>query len=763
MINGLLTNNCQRKNKVSKGVKMAEKTFEFKVIINGERYYNEDTNYGVYTFTTDDNIPEFDVYKDPFEPTAKEVKMSVLTGRMQQLYIGSEYTVRAKLELNKKYNSWNYVPTSVTTIMPKTIESQRKFLESLATKNQVDSLLAAYPQIVEEVINGRDEIDYSKTKWIKQATWEKLKEKIINNYVISDILLLLQPLGVTFNMIKKLINNEPNPELLKKKLLENPYMLTEIPGLGFKRVDDLALKLKPELRLSHQRVYAFLNYYLHEIGDDEGHTWVKIDTLENAIRDNIYECEDLFKEVIELEKANNGLLCFEEDQVGLKYYKSVEMNIFNILQTLDTYTRCWKIDVEKSIEEAESEQGFKLTQEQKDVVKKATESNVVVISGKAGTGKSTLLRAILKVYKHYSIGCCALSAKAAQRITEATGRPAMTIHRLLGAMGLNLFTYNHQCPLPYDVVVLDESSMVNARIFYDLVSSVKEGAKIIMCGDNRQLPPIGYANVFSDLLDMKDIFNVNQLTKVMRQAEMSGILSDANKIREGISPIEQPELKIVTGELQDMYYMFRDNREALNNIAIKTYLKTIEDAEVGTDEVVIAVPRKKDCINSTQEINIQIQDALFSKDTPYIQRGSLKFRKGAKVMQVVNNYEKNVFNGDIGYIKDIWQDERTGKDYFSVSYKDEIIDYTKSELSQIELAYAMTVHKLQGSGYHTVIGIIDATHYTLLDSCMLYTLITRAKKRCLLLPEPSAFKKCIDNNKSIGRQTWLSQIQTIKT
>jgi exodeoxyribonuclease V alpha subunit len=742
---------------------MAEKTFEFKVIINGERYYNEDTNYGVYTFTTDDNIPEFDVYKDPFEPTAKEVKMSVLTGRMQQLYIGSEYTVRAKLELNKKYNSWNYVPTSVTTIMPKTIESQRKFLESLATKNQVDSLLAAYPQIVEEVINGRDEIDYSKTKWIKQATWEKLKEKIINNYVISDILLLLQPLGVTFNMIKKLINNEPNPELLKKKLLENPYMLTEIPGLGFKRVDDLALKLKPELRLSHQRVYAFLNYYLHEIGDDEGHTWVKIDTLENAIRDNIYKCEDLFKEVIELEKANNGLLCFEEDQVGLKYYKSIEMNIFNILQTLDTYTRCWKIDVEKSIEEAENEQGFKLTQEQKDVVKKATESNVVVISGKAGTGKSTLLRAILKVYKNYSIGCCALSAKAAQRITEATDRPAMTIHRLLGAMGLNLFTYNHQCPLPYDIVVLDESSMVNARIFYDLVSSVKEGAKIIMCGDNRQLPPIGYANVFSDLLDMKDAFNVNQLTKVMRQAELSGILSDANQIREGISPIEQPELKIVTGKLQDMYYMFRDNKEALNNIAIKTYLKTIEDAEVGTDEVVIAVPRKKDCINSTQEINIQIQDALFSKDTPYIQRGSLKFRKGAKVMQVANNYEKNVFNGDIGYIKDIWQDERTGKDYFSVSYKDAIIDYTKSELSQIELAYAMTVHKLQGSGYHTVIGIIDATHYTLLDSCMLYTLITRAKKRCLLLPEPSAFKKCIDNNKSIGRQTWLSQIQTIKT
>ena len=278
-----------------------------------------------------------------------------------------------------------------------------------------------------------------------------------------------------------------------------------------------------------------------------------------------------------------------------------------------------------------------------------------------------------------------------------------------------------------------------------------------MSGDCQQLPPIGFGNIFSDILELKGQFNIYELTKVHRQAEKSGILTDANLIREGINPIQQPEFKIVSGELQDMYYMFRDNKQALNDIAIKMYLKSIE--EDGLDDVIIITPRKKDCINSTIEINRIIQDKLISDNKPFLKKGNLKFKLGAKVIQRVNDYEKNIFNGEIGYIVDIFKAKPTDEydNMFTVQYPSKTITYSKNELDQIDLAYALTIHLAQGSGYKTTIVIIDNSHYILLDSCLLYTAITRAKQRCLLLAEPSAFKKCIINNKSIERQTWLKE------
>ena len=743
---------------------MKNNELKFKIIPQYERYYSEDSSWGCYTFCTEDDIPEYSDYKDPFindSANWSAKKMSILSGKMQQLYIGSEYEVTAKLEYNQKYKSYQYVPSIVTAIMPKSIEQQKKFLESLLTSNQVETLLSVYPTIVEDVINKRDSVDLSLLKGIGEVTWENIKEKIIDNYVISDILILLQPLGVTFNMIKKLLSDTPNPELLKEELIDNPYIMTRIRGFGFKTVDGLALKLNPDIRVSSKRTYAFIKFFLNELGENDGHTWVTLNILTNAVRDNINECIEIYNEIIETEKQRQTLLYFDGDRVGLKYYRVIEENIFNILNGLNKVKRSFNINIEEGIKEAEKEQGFVLTDEQKDVVVKACNDNVVIICGKAGSGKTTITRSLLKIYKQYNIRCSALSAKAAQRITEATGFPASTIHRMLGAQGLNKFLYNRECPLYADIVLIDEASMINADIFYQLLQAVNEGSKVIICGDNRQLPPIGYGNIFSDLLEKSDYFNVNQLTKVLRQAEKSGILCDANKIREGIYPISQPELKIINGELQDMVYMFRDNREALQNIAIKTYLKSIEEESV--DDVIIVTPRKKDCINSTLELNKLIQDELLPDEEQKLVYGKKTFKVGSKVIQRVNNYEKNVFNGEIGYITKIWE-EMHGKEKvskFQVEYKlnDSIktIDYTRSELDEIDLAYALTCHLSQGSGYNTVIVIIDNTHYALLDACLLYTAITRAKKRCLLLAEPSAFQKCLSNNKSIIRQTWLKE------
>lgn len=745
-----------------------QEELKFKIVPQYERYYSEDTHYGVYTFTTDDDIPQYSECKIEmveFDSNNVKQKQSILTGNMQRLYIGSEYEVTAFLDFNKKYNSYQYKSKMITALAPRTTENQAKFLESLLTENQAKNLLNAYPNVVQDVIDGVDNVDVSKIKGIGDKTWSNIKKRILDNYVISDLLLLLQPLGVTFKMINKLLSEESNPSLLKQKLLDNPYVMTKIRGLGFKKVDQLALKLNPDIKLSSKRVYAFIDYYFEQIGSDLGHTWVLMADLKSAINDNIFECMDIFEDVINIEKEHNRLLYFEGSKVGLKRYRNIEERIYQILKNIQSYPtlKVTDEDMGLGIERAEKEQGFEFTSEQKEIIHKSINSNVIVLTGKAGSSKTTTSRGILKVHSKYSIACTALSAKASQRITEATGYQAQTIHRLLKAKGLNDFEYNHDNPLPYDIILVDEASMINCPLFYNLLSAVKEGAKVIIVGDNKQLPPIGYGNIFNDMLQRKNDFCVCELTKVLRQAEQSGILSDANKIRLGEYPINSPELKIVNGQLKDMIYMFRDDRQAIQDLAIKNYLSAVEID--GLDDVTIVVPRKEGCINSTLEMNLRIQDELIPQfSVKEMSIGKKIFRVGAKVIQRVNNYEKNVFNGEVGYITNIWTDMygNEKQEMFSVTYKmnDSIknIEYCRNELEQIDLAYALTIHLSQGSGYKSVIVVIDSTHYSLLDTCLLYTAITRAKKRCMLLSEPYAFKKCLSNNKTVVRQTWLKDL-----
>lgn len=741
------------------------KEYTFELTPERQLYYSEDSSFGVYRFYTNEaELPNITPEQDVF--TNKVKYTGVLSGRMQKLYIGDTYKVTAKCTYSKKYNNWQFEPIRIEAAVPKSEEQQKAFLQSILTESQAETLISAYPNIVEDIMNGEDNVDLSLLDGIGQITYDRIKDKVINNYVISDILALLQPLGVTYNTIKKLEKWESNPVLLKKELITNPYILTKIRGFGFKKVDTLALKLNPDIKCSEERLKAFIIYYLTEIGEDSGHTWVEIETLKNNIRDNVHECYDLFDDFLAKDQCKEQPLLHtdEGDIVGLQLYYNVESYIFHKVTEMQEIVpvSVTEENIQKGMDKAKNEQGFELTEEQKDTVINSLKNNITIISGKAGTGKSSTIRSILNIYAQagYSIGCCALSAKAAGVIKEATGFYATTIHRMLGCKGLNNFTHNEDNPLPFNVLFIDEGSMISADIFYRIFKATRNETKIIICGDNGQLPPIGYGNIFNDLLSMNEYLNCYELTKVMRQAADSGITSDANVIRNGSNPIDKPQLKIVTGTLKDMTYMFRDDREVLNSLAIKSYMKAIE--KYGIDDTLIGVPRKKDCINSTAKINETIQDLVLPNETIGITYGTRTYKLGAKVIQRVNNYEKGVFNGDIGYITNISQNIKDGQkvNEFTVEYKSgddkKTIEYVQSELDQIDLAYAMTIHSLQGSGYKAVIIVIDNTHFALLDNCLLYTAITRAKKKCLLLAEPYAFKKCIETNKTVSRQTWLA-------
>ena len=736
--------------------------YEFKIVVTYEKYYNDDTTWGTYIAYTEDDIPFFtNGEANKFDNSEEKKKFCNIVGKMQQLSIGGEYQIKAKYEYNKQYGH-QYKPLSIYALVPQTKEMQLLFLKTIIPEWMAENLINEYPNLVNDVANGTlKEIDYSKIKGVREITWNKVKEKIINNYLISDILMLLKPLGVTYTMIKKLLSDEPNPVLLKREIEKNPWVLTRVDNLGFKRVDDLALKLKPELIDSTQRLVSFIQYYFRDLGESKGHTWCSEKILRTAISNNVYECSDKVDWLFE----NNNFLHIANGRIGLKYYYDIEQQIYQLIldkSKVDTTINISDTAIELAIKHAEEEQGFNYVVEQLGTIRKSLHRTVSLITGKAGTGKTSIMRAIVKAYteNNYMITASALSAMAAQRITEATEFPAMTIHRTLGCQGLNKFIHDKDNHLITDVAFLDEGSMVNASLFLHWLEAIGDNTRIIISGDHKQLPPIGFGNVFSDLVEMFDDSIVSKLIKPMRQAEKSGILVDANKIRENINPIsEKLQPRIIHGELQDMYYMFRSNRQSLFNIAIKTFLKSVETD--GIENVVIAVPRRKDCLNSTNEINKVIQNELLGDVQQSIEGFETNFKLGAKVMQTVNDYDKNVFNGEIGYITQIGEryESKKKEEYCVVTYSDicghdKLIEYTKKELTSLSLAYAMTVHKLQGAGRKTVIGIIDNTHHQLLDNCMLYTLLTRAKKRCLLLAEPSAFLQCIRTSHN-HRNTWL--------
>jgi len=733
------------------------KEFEFDATITYEMFFDDSTLWGAYAFETDQELPETKERPDPFglEPS---VYTSNLVGKTQRLDPSMKYHVKAKLAYSKKYKSYNYEIVSVQHEAPQSLEDQKTFLKTLVTERQAETLLNVYPNIVEMVLSGEYEVDLSLLDGIGKFTMQRIEEKILDNYLMADLMVLLAPIGVSLAKIKKIFSMETNPAVAKDMFLQNPYVITKLDRISFAQADKIAVKINPELEVSMERLMAFIEYFLVQLGENEGHTWTTIDTIRYGVLDFIPECEKLLDELIKFEKENPSFLYINNDKIGLNYYYNSEKEILEVVEMISCSSplEISQEEINNGIKIAEEQQGFKFTEEQVEFLIQMTKNNFNIITGKAGSGKSTLLRGIVNIYGNKQIALCALSAKASKRIEETTGRTASTIHRLLGAMGENQFYYGSKTKLPYDVIIVDESSMVNAYIFHRLFLAVRSGSKVVLCGDSKQLPPIGYGNVFGDLLEKGNI-NVNRLTKILRQAEKSGIITDANKIRDGISPIEKPLRRIVHGENKDMYYMFRDDKAELRRIAIERYLDAVKD--VGLDDVFILTPRKNTVINSSLEINKKIQDILINDDVPQVKlKDGRIYKQGCKVIHRVNDYDKQIFNGELGYIVEIKTDSIGEPTEIIVGYGENKISYAVHELYDIDYAYALTTHLYQGSEADTVIGIIDKSHYTLLDATFLYTMITRARSRCLLLAEPYAYKRCLKENKSINRQTWIKEL-----
>lgn len=723
------------------------KEYVFELSPMNEIYYNDDNMYGVYSFNTREKIPHVESF--PFD---EDLYTGTIVGNIQQLSIGIKYDCKAIETYNKKYKKYQY---QAIEIIPKKLnsqEEQKQFLKCILTEKQVNSLTDVYPNIVDMIINEED-VDLSKVKGIKEKTFTKIKNKVVENYVLSDILSMLKPYGITIDAIKKLMKNEKSVALLKKKLEENPYKLTEIKGFGFRKVDKIAIQTNPKLRLSEYRVRSFITYTLSEIGNNEGHSRIELNRLNDEVRINIKECFNIYNNILEKELENPIQLYIdysqnEEGEVGLLKYYRIEKGILDKLNLIDNCDN-YNIDdicVKNAIKDFYNNKGYYLTKKQEDVLYALKDNNVVILTGKSGTGKSSCIDAVLRTFKDKKIEMCALSAKATRRIVETTGKEAKTIHRLLKYNGKE-FEYNKTNPLFADLIIVDEASMINSKIFLNLLDAIDYGCKLLIVFDEGQLPPIGVGNIATDLLNSN--FTHVYLDEVHRQALDSGILVDANTIREGINPIKTPKSSIVRGNLKDMFYAFKSDKNDIFNMAIQYYLKSLKNLSVM--DVSICVPRKENATNCTESLNTRIQELLLKNETKQIKRGNKLFKLGAKVIQKANDYEKDVVNGEIGIISYI----NNKDDFIKVKFdENKEVTYEGKELINLDLAYALTTHSMQGSENHTVIVVLDMNSYILLSRELIYTAITRAKKRCLVISEPKAFNLGI-KKKSNKRNTWL--------
>ncbi len=378
------------------------------------------------------------------------------------------------------------------------------------------------------------------------------------------------------------------------------------------------------------------------------------------------------------------------------------------------------------------------------------------------SGKTSVIKGILNVYGHYRIAMCALSAKAAQRIKEVTEFPAQTIHRLLKFNGLT-FQVNNNTPLTEHIIIIDESSMINTSLFYALLRALPNKCKVIIVGDHLQLPPIGSGNVFSDLLNKKNDKFINvQLTNIYRQALESGIVVDANNIRDGVMPFGGVHSQVISGDKKDMRYIFKENPQDIQNLLVAVYLGYIERG-LSVDDISIVVPRKDTVVNSCKHINKIILNSLIpSTSSNTLKIGDSEFRVGCRVINTINMYaiediyeeEVDAFNGETGKVVSI--NSTPSDKIVRVDFGDKIIDFKNKDIFNLELGYCLTVHKKQGDQNKVIIVGVDKTHTIMLSSNLLYTAITRAEKQCCLIGQLDAFTYGVRKKLEYKRITFLN-------
>ena len=530
---------------------------------------------------------------------------------------------------------------------------------------------------------------------------------------------------------------------------ENPYRLArDIRGIGFKTADAIAMKLGVE-KTAMIRVRSGVSYALSE-AMGEGHCGLPTDEL-IALTEKLLELTaELVRTAIGLELTEGNIIADNVGETPCLFLASLhraERAIAERLMRLANGTPPWpRIDLDKALPWVEKRIGLTLAESQVAAIRLALSSKVLVMTGGPGVGKTTIVNGILRALaaKAVKILLCAPTGRAAKRMTEATSFEAKTIHRLLEVDPRGGgFKRDSENPLDCDILVLDEASMVDVMLMQALLKAVPEHAALLVVGDIDQLPSVGPGQVLADLIASGSV-PVVRMTQVFRQAEQSRIVISAHRMNQGSIPDLSPP-----GPNSDFYFVRADDPETAV-MRIIELVKTRIPKRFGFDpirDIQVLCPMNRGGVGA-RSLNIELQATLNPSGEDKVERFGWTFKPGDKVMQIENNYDKEVYNGDIGYIVEIDADEGE----LVVRFDDRLVTYGFGELDVLVLCYAATVHKSQGSEYPAVVIPVLTQHYPMLQRNLLYTAVTRGKKLVVLVGQTKAIAIAVRN--ATGRRRW---------
>lgn len=643
------------------------------------------------------------------------------------------------------------VPTSITGL--------KKFLASGLIKgigpSYADKLVDAFGASVLEVIE-----EHPERLELVPGIGPKRAELIIAGYKeqkeVSSIMVYLQDKNISAAYAAKIYKRYGAESIAV--LEQNPYRLAEdIWGIGFKLADTIAQNMGVG-KTSINRIKAGI---LHAISTavQFGHLYVQVDELKAKTTEllELEEIEPLLKQSLHqlYDDDKIKLLTVENKHyVTLSAYYGAEKGVATRIRGLLSQQITTPFDIQALYEQLRTQQqgAIALNEDQQRGILTCLQHKVTVITGGPGTGKTTLIKELLRLLdeKHIRYKLAAPTGRAAKRIIEGTGRTALTIHRLLEFEPMTMsFQHNEYKPLELDFLIIDESSMIDIFIAHSLLKALPVHAQILFIGDIDQLPSVGAGNFLHDLIASQVVPCV-RLHEIFRQAADSMIVINAHKVNKGEFPTTAPQ-----GGKHDFYYRSEQVPEKVPDHLADIYGSTLKRFGIRHDQAIVLVPMNKGSVG-TQYLNTVVQKLVNPHETTGISYHGTHFKINDQVMQLRNNYDKHVYNGDIGTIADCNTEDKQ----LLVRFGDKTIEYRYEELDELVLAYAVSIHKSQGSEYNAVIVPLFMQHFTLLQRNLVYTALTRAKKLCIFIGQPKALAMAIKNNKATIRTTFLQQYLT---
>ena len=704
-----------------------------------------------------------------------------VVGNLVDANVGSVLLIDGNWKVDAKYGR-QFLAESWEETMPATVFGIEKYLGSglikgvgpKFAKKIVQQFGTDTLEIIETDVQRLLEVPGIGKKRVDKIakSWERQKE-------IKNVMLFLQDHGVSTAFAAKIYRQYGNESIPKVK--ENPFRLADdIWGIGFKTADSIAMKLGIG-KEAFIRLRSGIMYTLSELAD-EGHVYAERDQLikkasalleaedtsiimtmdqmlkdEELIREKIMVPQFAPDEVIPEDAAKE----IEKECIYLPPFYFAEVGVANKLKKLSAEPaadRLWvslmkarqdtgnpKLSVD--VEKIQNTVNMEYDEVQVEAIRRAATAKVLVLTGGPGTGKTTTTQGIIAAYRAFGLHIllAAPTGRAAKRMTEATGLEAKTIHRLLEFKPPEGYEKNEETPLEGDVLIVDECSMIDIVLMNALMKAIPPHMRLILVGDIDQLPSVGAGNVLRDVID-SEVFPVVRLTRIFRQAQTSRIIMNAHKINAG----QMPDTS--NGKNTDFFFMTQEDPEEVAKKIVELVHKKLPGYyRTSASQIQVLTPMQRGVVGATN-LNMALQEAL-NPQGEGLRRSGFVYRPNDKVMQIKNNYDKEVFNGDIGIIESVDMQDRT----LLVNFDGRSIEYDATELDELVHAYATTIHKAQGSEYPIVVMPVLMNHYMMLQRNLIYTGITRAKKILVMVGTKKALSYAVRNMTVTKRNTLLKE------